>query len=204
MRRMRFPALVAVLLALAPTGLAGQVQDTLSVRDVLAAFHQGHTSVAGRFLAQELGPRSARALDELADSLVAIATSFQPDDASPFEATMAASTLGTASLPFRSVPDTGAFERLIRVYHEAPDVGIRGGALRSLVKLPGVGRALDFIEEVAASSENTAFIAVRILADRTGPAGLQRLRRMFEAHAVVQPGAAWTLDRIAEYHGWKP
>lgn len=205
MRKTRILSLVCLPLALGCIGQPPvQAQQEMGAREALDAFRQHRVSTAAKFLAQELGPRSAAEVNELADSLVAVAVAVDPHGYTGAEGTLATVALGLAGMSDRAVPYAGAHNRLVRIVEEGSDVGVRASALRELLRLPAKGRALDYIQGVAVSTDELAMTAVRVLADFGETDGLMRLRDLFNAGTVTQPAAAEHLRLIAESQGWVP
>jgi hypothetical protein len=219
---LRTSLLFLMALALAPDGLMGQVMmDTSDQSVVLARVRGGDESSAAAFLSQEGRARSSRELDAFADSLVAIAISLREGDpVAMYRAASAASmallasalrghlderTRSLAELGFGPpVPYARAYESLVRIVEGSDEPGTKGGGLRLLIQLPNVGRAIQYLAEVAAGPDRvTAYEAVYLLGYQTGQMGLARLRRLYNTDAVVEPVARELINSTAIRLGWE-
>jgi hypothetical protein len=193
---------------LLPAVIAGQVQLTEAEereRALAVLREMGNGSMAMSVLTQEHRSRSPVVLDAFADSLVAIAIRFGESKSRDRRlAGAAASALVAASRAERGgVAYPHAFERLVRIY-EGSDAGRKGGTLWLMTQLPNQGPVLDFLADVASSSDTGgATTAIRHLAHDMGPAGLQRLRGLWEREAIVDPIAIEHITAIAHAQGWR-
>lgn len=200
--------LLALAILMLPGAVSGQVQLTeVEERErALAVLREmGNGSMAASVLTQEHRSRSPVVLDAFADSLVAIAVRFGNSKSSDRRlAGAAASALVGASRAERGgVAYPHAFERLVRIY-EGSDVGRKGATLWLMTQLPNRGPVLEFLVAVASSpGATTATTAIRHLAHDTGPAGLQRLRGLWEREAIVDPIAIEHITAIAHAQGWR-
>lgn len=166
---------------------------------------QGHAGGAVAVLTQAYSPQPRRKMDDIADSLVAIATGFPGDDLRGARTRGAAlSTLLLAGIGTREVtgferpiPYAGAADRFMRIAETAQDVGISGGALRALTELPDKTRLLPFLRKVATSQNVAAWVAVTILVRDTGPEGQAIARELYGQRLVTERSAREVLDRLA-------
>lgn len=206
MRAIQRLLLAVSIFATSPSLVAGQAADSTVRKAIASVRERGFASSAAEALAGERGSTSVRDRDALADSLVVIGTAFG-ENGSPAEqrAAMAAITaLASSAGPDRATPYPRAFEALVRIYEGAPEGGIGAATLFMISELPSVGRAVEFLADVAVSPEGHALAAIRLLAERMGPPGLDKLKELHESNAVVQPGARQSLGRIAKHLGWQP
>ena len=223
MQRIRSGFAVTVFAsAAAAGGLEAQFPtDTLDVHGVVGWLREtGSAAPAKRFLSQEGQRHPLWELNELADSLVAIAVSYRSGDplASMRLAREAQNALAVSALPGdiaeraqklagRGLPPPvvypHAFDRLVEVYRRAEDAGIKGSTLWLLTQLGDTARAVAFLGDVAVSNANIASEAIRYLSMDAGTAGLALLRRLHESGAVVEPHARENLEALASIHGWK-
>jgi hypothetical protein len=150
-------------------------------------------------------------MDEIADSLVAIAVSFpgkDPRSASTRERALTAllSAGMGASGVFgieRGVPYVGAADRLMQMVETAEDVGIRVAALEGLTRLPNKTKVLPFLRSVATSQNRMAYRAVTLLTEETGPEGQAIARELYRQGQVTQRTAKEMIDRAAGSYGWR-
>lgn len=204
MARIRTFLLAFLLL---PSALVGQVQLTEAEereRALASLRGSGHGSAAVSVLTQEHRSRSSAEIDAFADSLVVIATSYSPNSSflAQRAALSAAAALASAGVSERGVSYPRVFERLVRIY-EGSDAGMKGGALGLMIELPNLGPVVDFLADVASSpGAANATTAIRHLANDTGPAGLARLRGLWERDEVVDPTAREHIAGIAHVLGW--
>lgn len=172
---------------------------------------QGHAGGAVAVLTQAYSLQPRQKMDEIADSLVAIAVGFPGDDLRGARTRGAAlSTLSLAGIGTRevtgmdrAVPYTGAADRFMRIAETAQDVGISGGALRALTELPDKTRLLPFLRKVAISQNAAALVAVTILISDTGPEGQLIARELHRRRLVTERNAWEILDRLAGAYGWR-
>jgi hypothetical protein len=155
--------------------------DSSAVEVAASLRRDGHAGKALLVLTQAGGRQPQQVMDEVADTLVAIAVSFPGNDASGASTRAVAQTTllraakgesGAVGAGIgRGIPYAGAADRFIRIAETAQDVGIRGAALWALTQLPNNAGLLPFLRQVATSQNPAAFRAVDLLADETGPAG---------------------------------
>lgn len=203
-----------------PSNLDAQVRDTLRADQILSSLRQGGGgSAAVAFLNQEGGAIAEPELDAFADSLVALATAFSVHDppelrSAAHNARVAfAAAADPASLAERTrrlterglappVPYPRSFEALVRIFEEASEPGFKAGTLYFIATLPDTARAVDFLAQVATSSESVAIPAIRHLIIDVGDPGIARLRQLYERDAVVHPVAREHLALLAHVRGW--
>jgi hypothetical protein len=219
---LRTSLLFLMALALAPDGLMGQVMiDTSDQSVLLARVRGGNESSAFAFLSQEGRRRSPQELDAIADSLVAIAVSLREGDPiakyrsasaaraalvfSADPAILAEQAKRLAKLGFGPpVPYARAYESLVRIVEGSDEPGTKGGTLSMLIRIPPMGRAIQYLAELAAGPDRvTAESAVYLLGYQTGQMGLARLRRLYNANAVVEPVARELINSTAIRLGWE-
>jgi hypothetical protein len=172
---------------------------------------KGHARGGRAALTQAYGPRPQAALDAIADSMVAIATTLQGGDVRAHAIrTAALNALAAAGMgdngivgSQRAIPYAGASARLIRIAEEAADVGIRAAALNSLKFQPNQPACLQLLSAIASSQNSVAWFAVHLLGNETGAAGQAVARQLLRAGTVTEPEAKRTLDGIAQHAGWK-
>lgn len=223
MRTTRHAFALALLVSVASAGgLRAQFPtDTLDARGVVARFRATKSAAAAtRFLRQEGLRHSTRELDEVADSLVAIAVSYRRGDplASLGAAQQALGALARSALPGAiseltqkraerglppPIPYPHAFEKLVEVFRRGQSVGTRGGALWQLTQLGDTARAVAFLTDVAKTNDPLAPAAIRYLSMDTGKAGFAALRRLYQTDAVVHWQAREHLQALAAVRGWK-
>jgi hypothetical protein len=207
---------IALLLALVAThltttGLQAQIVSREPNAAEVAALLRGHEhpGQALAVLTQIRGPQPQQKMDEIADSLVSIASAFPGNDARGSRTrdaalvTLVLAGIGAREGAERAVPYAGAADRLRRIAATANDVGIRGGALRGLTKLPDKTRLLPFLRDVATSQNIAAWVAVDILTSDTGPEGKAIARELHRKRLVTQEIAWELLDRLAFAYGWR-
>jgi len=221
------------LLIVAPRAGAGQqgqdrvrqrLLDTYAAIDMqsaLTSVHAGNGSAAETFLTQEGARRPRPELDALADSLVAIATSYDArDPLQGREARLAASIALKSSGDPRGLAERSqrmaewqlpppiayplALDKLLLVFEGMPQPSERSAMLGLLTSLPDTGRVVAFLGDVAARRDDgsAARAAVGELYRNMGAAGLATLRRLFEADAVTDRAARRHLRAIATGRGW--
>jgi hypothetical protein len=158
-------------------------------------------------LTQSFGTRSAQTLDELADTLVAIATTLQGNGERHGDVRFNALFLLAATSRVEpgegAIAYRGAQVRVARIAETAEDVGIRGAAVGMMEWLPDREAALSFLERISKSHGVVADDAVYVLGVKAGPAGLQVARRLFLEGKVTNEGAKRTLRGLAQVHGWR-
>lgn len=172
---------------------------------------KGSPGLALAVLTQAFGPKPARQLDEIADTLLVVATQFPGLDArSVLIRHQALATLMLAGRgdngivgPANAIPYSGAAARIKHIAEFAVDVGQRAGALSALMSLPNQAANLPFLEYIAVSTNAVAVEAVMLLGNQTGPQGRAIARRLFLEKRVVEESAVRILNGIASHYGWK-
>jgi len=207
MHRSTIP-IIAFVLTLGLAGVTSHasaqgLQADTSLAAAVASVRTGSGGVARALLAQSRGPETPQKLQAIADSLVAIA--LIPERTSSTDEVRAARTalavLGSAGSG-GTPPFQGALPALARIFAGSRDPGIQAGSLRMMAQLPDQGLVLPLLLDTAASQNRVAYVAVLLLADELGPAGLTALRRLHEDEAVTEPNAARALYFIARREGW--
>lgn len=199
-------ALLGLLaVAVMTRGVEAQETNRITISSALTQLREsGHSTLAQIFLMQLRGPRAPAELDELADSLVAVAIDYRRGD--PLSKRRAASaarvTIAGAAASEEGIAYPRAFPRLVRIYEDAGEVGVEGATLWLMSLLPNAGPVLEYLEAVATSRDRAAFQAVTVLSRDMGPAGVARLRRLHREGEVTEPGAVEWLRRIAHQKGW--
>lgn len=160
-------------------------------------------------LTQALGARERRVMDEIADTLVAIALTPGTDELIFSVRSEAVSALTEAGVGYTgivdradAVPYAGAASRLVRIAQAAQDPDVRAQALRGLLDQPNRQASLQLIRSFAVSQDPLAEFAVVLLGNRAGPEGLAVARELHRSGSVTQPYARTALDGIARYHRW--
>jgi len=209
----------AVVLLTTATAVAseGRAQakgvDPTAAEVAVALRDNGRYQGAVSALTQARGPRSQQELDEIADTLVAIAASFRSSDESRgvVTRTTALTSLVDAGLGRtdivgveKGVPYSGAATRLMRLAETAEDISIRGGALRGLVRLPNGKEYLPFLRRVVLSENPAAWQAAVVLVTRAGPEGRAIARELSAGGRVPQPRVREYLDNIAPAPSKRP
>lgn len=210
----RHEAILALVLAVVATseGRSQTINREPNATEVAASLRtKGHVGGARAVLSQARGPKSQQQLDEIADTLVAIAAGFPGDDLRGGSTRLAALTTlvlagqgdnGIVGLD-RAVPYAGAAARLMLLAETAQDVGIRGGALSGLLALPSRSANLPFLRQVATSQNRVAWFAVYLLGNDTGPEGRAIARELYRQGRVAEPTARKTLNGVAKGFGWR-
>jgi hypothetical protein len=171
----------------------------------------GNSWWAVSVLTQARGPQPIERLDEIADSLVAIAVSFPGMDFRGVTTRSAAlSALASAGMGESGVvgmghatPYAGAADRLMRIAEDGGDVGLRAAALWSLTKLPNKSKLLPFLRQVAESQNSAAFSAVTLLAQETGPEGRSMARELYLNGQITEPVAKHVAASFAGAYQWR-
>lgn len=107
-------------------------------------------------------------LDEIADSLMtrAIAPARGQNTREAYTRPMnalSALVRAGARAPLSGRPYAGAFDRIVTVYERAPSRYIRAKALGGMLASPSRSRAVDYLRQVAESSDSTSYDAVEFL-----------------------------------------
>lgn len=217
MRRLhpsRAAGVALALLFLSPGNIWSQVRgvDPTAAQVATLLRIKGHPGQARALLTQARGPRTPREMDEVADTLLAIAATFPGNEyRSASTRTSALSALvdagrGSSGIDDGSagIPYAGAAARLMRLAETAQDVGIRAAALTGLVWLPDSVQYLPFLAKVAVAAQGEeAQAATGLLVHDTGPAGQAIARALYLAGTVSQWSATRTLEGAARQFGWR-
>lgn len=198
---------VPLLLGLVAGFAATELQAQRSHRDPSASEiatllrTKGWAAEARDILTQVRGPRPRSTLDEIADTLAAVAIAHPGSgvDAERVRGT-AVQTLMHAGRGNGGVPYPGAAERLLRIVEADPANG--GGALFALTVVSNQAQARQFMRQVAISDSKLAYAAVGHLARSMGPEGLALLRGLYQQGLIREPLARQHLGAIAKHHGW--
>jgi hypothetical protein len=172
---------------------------------------RGNSGAAVAVLAQARGPESRRKMDEIGDSLVAIAAGLPGHDrhatatrATALSALMLAGMGETGVVGIeRGVPYAGAADRLMRIALTGQDVGVRASALRGLTLLPDRSKLFPFLRQVATSKHHIAYVALTLLANETGPEGHGIARALYVGDKIIEPTAREIGSGIAKEYGWR-
>lgn len=160
-------------------------------------------------LTQALGARERHVMDEIADTLVAIALTPGTDELIYSVRSEAVSALTEAGVGYTgisdqiyAVPYAGAVSRLVRLARAAQDMGLRAAALVGLLAQPDRQASLQLVRSFAISQDPLAETAVVLLGNDAGPEGLAVARELHRSGSVTHPYARSALDGIARYHRW--
>lgn len=202
--------LALIVVCIRPTHGSAQPHGEPTAAKVADALRTaGHSAGAVNVLTQARGPRPAQLLDDIADTLVAVATSPSSDDLRGAKMRLAAvDALMLAGRGSTLIDDgsggvryVGAAPRLMRLAETAPDVGIRAAALSALMALPDSLPYYRFLARVAGSPSAAAYTATHLLI-RGGPTGLSVARDLYLANTVTDKSSRWALDGAAHEFGW--
>lgn len=209
---LRCPAIAALLVSLcgslasAQTPMLTEPTAADVARSLRTRASPGYARVV---LTQALRAHPRHVMDEIADTLVAIAMMPGTDTLSFAVRAAALGTLVSVGAGdngmvgfAHAVPYAGTLSRLVRIAQSAQDVGIRAAALRGLLYLPDRHTSLQLIRSFALSQYSLAEIAVFILGNDAGPDGLAIARELYRSRSVTQQYARTALDGIARYHRW--
>lgn len=168
----------------------------------------GNALYARDLLTQRFGPESRQKLDALADSLAVIAISYTSGDSlvKMRAARNVVSTIVRASVATEGVRYNGAFKRLVRIFENSGDAGIRRQALNGIAVSPDQRpAALAYLRKVAISTNSKttdAQMAVEILGNDMGIEGESVLKELWQQGQVRDRLALGLLDRIARFKEW--
>jgi hypothetical protein len=95
----------------------------------------------------------------------------------------------------------GAADRLLRIAETATDVGLRGGALLGLTRMPNKEQALQNLRRVAISQNKAAQATLQLLRGSMGPPGIAMLKELYAQGLVTEPMAHELLNVYAKE--WK-
>lgn len=149
-------------------------------------------------------------MDEIADTLAAIAIERSVDDVANARARSAAmgllhrAGLGESGLPgdVRGTPYSGAAQRLRRIADSSAYVAARAGALKRLSNVDRSPALLGYLRQQAQATSIIAATAVEILADDRGPEGRAIARELYRTNAVKNDFAMRILSTRARANGW--
>lgn len=173
---------------------------------------KGNLLGARAVLTQARGRRNAQETDEMADTLVAIASTYSAPGAKGVSVRLAALNAllaagrGNTGIDDGSggVPYVGAPSRLKRLAETAQDAGTRSAAVYALVRLPDSVAHFSFLGHVAATArDEVAQTAATLLVNDLGPAGRAVARDLWVKGLVTQWSARNTLDGGAQKYGWR-
>jgi hypothetical protein len=161
-------------------------------------------------LTQARGDRPRSLLDEIADTLVAIAAGLPGDDSQARETrrqavkTLAAAGRGKNGIVgvARAVKYPGAEARLMTLVATATDVGIRFMALAAVQMTVERARFVQHLESTARLSNPVAHKAVALLLDESGAVGLVVARALYRDGSVTDERALNLLRKAAANLGW--
>lgn len=210
----RDTVLALVLVAGVPSEGRSQVRgiDPTAAQVASSLRTKGHPAGARAVLTQARGPRAARQLDEVADTLASIAARFPGGDLRAVSTRAAAlDALVDAGRGSTGIDDgtggvryAGAAVRLMRLAETAQSGGIRAAALTALVQLPDSVAHFPFLAKVAVAAQGEeAQAATTLLVNDTGPAGRAIARELYLAGRVKQWSARRTLEGAAQAFGWR-
>ena len=198
-------ALLAVPLSASAQSIASlEMSPHPSSAQVARLLRERHTvGQALGVLTQRKERRQLVELDELADTLTAVAVSKLPSDTLRNARLAATACLRDAGIGTDGTPYAGAAARLLRIAESATDVGIRAVAMRALTYQPDRTSAIRMLPGVASSQNVSAHVAVGLLGRDTGTAGRAALRELYMRRAVTQERALFELNGIASHYRWE-
>lgn len=207
------PALAALLvfaygpLALAQTPMITEPSAADVARSLRTRASRGFALVV---LTQALGSRPRHVMDEIADTLLAIAMTPGTDPLIYSARSEAVNALTEAGVGYTgisgqtyAIPYSGAVTRLVRIAQATQDMGLRAAALVGLLAQPDRQMSLQRVRSFAVSQDPLAETAVVLLGNEAGPEGLAIARELHRSGIVTQPYARTALDGIARYHRWQ-
>lgn len=162
-------------------------------------------------LTQAKGKERRELMDEIADTLVALAIN-------PAEETLANSRARSVAIAHlflagkgntgladevRGVPYSGAALRLRRIVESSAHDAVRQGALMRLSELEDSRSMLAYLRQCALWPNNVAATAVTVLADEKGAAGLAIARTLYESGSIKNAYAKRVLSTRAYKYGWR-
>ncbi len=170
----------------------------------------GNDGRALPILTQARKPESRALMDEIADTLTAIAIEPSVDDVANTRARSVAigflhlAGLGESGLPgdVRGTPYSGAAKRLRRIAESSSYVDARAGALKRLSNLDRSSALLGYLRQQALLSSIVAATAVEILADDRGAEGRAIARDLYRTKAVKNDLARRMLEARGSERGW--
>jgi hypothetical protein len=170
----------------------------------------GNDGRALPILTQARKPESRTLMDEIADTLAAIAMEPSVDDVANTRARSQAISilhlagLGESGLPggVPGIPYSGAASRLRRIVESSYYLDVRQLALKRLSNLDRSPAFLRYLRQHALGSTMVAAIAVEILADDRGAEGRAIARELYRTKAVMHDYAKRVLEARARERGW--
>jgi len=170
----------------------------------------GNDGRALPILTQARKPESRALMDEIADTLAAIAIERSVDDVANTRARAQAigflhlAGLGESGLPegVRGTPYTGAASRLRRIVESSHYVDVRQLALKRLSNLDRSPAFLQYLRQHALGSTMLAAMAVEILADDLGAEGRAIAQELYRTKEVRHDYARRVLETRARERGW--
>ena len=167
---------------------------------------RGDYELAGRTLRRE-DPRasSPNVIDEIADSLVALALSASDKTSNPNARTAAVQALNFSLLPTKgkSTRYAGAETRLHVIANSSTEDAVRMAAIRGLTGTSDTTRFVTTLVAVAKNTGLSADWAIERLLYRTGGAGVEAARELYVRALVIDPDARLSLGRAATQLGWR-
>lgn len=170
----------------------------------------GNDGRALPILTQAQRKESRALMDEIADTLAAIAIDPSPNDLASSRARAAALSFlflagdGHSGLPGEvpGIPYSGALQRLRRITDSSAYLEIRQAALMRLSSLDKSPAMIGHLRQYALANSNIAGTAVALLTDEKGAGGLAIARELFKSGAVTNSYAKRVLSARATKYGW--
>lgn len=162
-------------------------------------------------LTQARGKERRELMDEIADTLVALAIN-------PAEETLANSRARSVAISHLflagkgntgladevpGIPYSGAAPRLRRIVESSAHDAVRSGALKRLSELDNSRSMLDYLRRCALWPNHVAGTAVTVLADEKGAEGLAIARKLYESGLIKNAWAKRVLSTRAYKYGWQ-
>jgi len=164
---------------------------------------RGQAGPALAVLTQLRARQSQKKMDEVADSLAAIAIGFPGTGYQPRLTRMNAQiALLESGMGRTGIPYSGASDRLMRIVEESQDIGVRASALFGLMELPDRLSRLPLLRKVATSRNPIAYRAVIMLTE-IDPEGRAIARALYQSGGVVDSTAIETLHDMAGVYHWR-
>lgn len=191
-----------------PTPSSSQSIAALVARSIRATGNDGRSLP---ILTQARGKERRELMDEIADTLVALAIN-------PAVETLANSRTRSVAIgqlfqagkgntgladEVPGIPYSGAAPRLRRIVESSAHVANRQVALKRLSELDDSRSMLAYLRRCALWPNNVAGAAVTVLADEKGAAGLAIARKLYESGMVKNAWAKRVLSTRAYQYGWR-
>lgn len=148
-------------------------------------------------------------LDELADSLTAMAITGDSRSGASDAALHVITTLKSAAGPHARIPYDGTAERLMRIHREAQGRSIRIVAFGALLDIQDIGGVLPYVRAFVTSNQPDADRAISQIIMRADersvlyrPEARALLRELYERGLVPHPDASSLLEGFAVEQGW--